>query len=52
MSVSRVRGSLYRVARLLGDYQAIRSGSPRKIERRIARRAVGKVIGRKIMRRI
>jgi hypothetical protein len=43
MSVSSTRGLLYLIARLLGDYQAVRKG---KVARRVARRAAGKVTGR------
>ena len=43
-----MRRWLYRIARLLGDLQAVASGSPR----RIARRAANKAIGRGIVRRL
>jgi hypothetical protein len=43
------RSFLYRLARLLGDVEAIEKG---RIEKRIARRVIGKMIGRNIMRKI
>ncbi|MEW6244178.1 MAG: hypothetical protein AB1497_07950 [Bacillota bacterium] len=46
MSISKTRGMLYRIARLLGDIQAISSGNPRKMAKRVARRAAGKATGR------
>ena len=47
MSVSGVRGLLYAIARLLGDYQAVRKGRAGK---RIARRLAGRVTGRGLRR--
>lgn len=46
MSINKTRGFLYTLARLLGDFQAVSSGSPKKMARRVARRAAGKVTGR------
>lgn len=43
MSVNKTRGWLYLFARLLGDYQAVRTG---KVGKRIVRRAAGKGTGR------
>jgi hypothetical protein len=43
MSVSSTRGLLYRLARLLGDYQAVRRGT---VGKRVARRLAGKATGR------
>jgi len=43
----KLRSFLYAAARLLGDYSALASGSPK----RIARRLVNKVIGRTVVRR-
>jgi hypothetical protein len=37
------RGWLYRIARLMGDANAVKKG---KVGRRVARRAAGKVAGR------
>jgi hypothetical protein len=48
MSINSTRRSLYRVARILGDVQAAKSGSPKKV----AKRAANKVIGRKVVRRV
>lgn len=47
MSVNQTRGLLYRLARWLGDYQAVRRG---RVGRRVGRRAVGRVTGRGIGR--
>jgi hypothetical protein len=46
MSINKTRSFLYTLARLLGDFQALSSGSPKKISKRVARRAAGKVAGR------
>jgi hypothetical protein len=43
MTVARTRSVLYRLARLLGDYQAIRRGT---VGRRVARRVYGRATGR------
>ncbi len=43
MSISKTRGFLYWLARLLGDINAVRRG---RVGRRIARRAAGKATGR------
>jgi len=46
MSVHKTRSLLYKAARLLGDYQAISSGSSKKMTRRVGRRVTGRVAGR------
>lgn len=43
-----IRGWLYRIARLMGDVNAVRK---RKVARRVGRRAAGKATGR-LFRRI
>ena len=43
MSISKIRGLLYFVARLLGDVTAVKKGA---IGKRVLRRAAGKVTGR------
>ena len=43
MSISKTRGFLYLLAKLLGDVQAVRRG---RVGKRIARRAAGKITGR------
>jgi hypothetical protein len=43
MSINRTRGSLYRLARILGDVQAVRRG---RVGRRVGRRVAGKYLGR------
>jgi len=43
MSINKTRGFLYRLARLLGDVNAVKKG---KVGRRIARRATGRAAGR------
>ncbi|NMB40943.1 MAG: hypothetical protein GX996_03300 [Firmicutes bacterium] len=50
MSVNKTRGFLYTIARLLGDFQALSSGNPRKIAKRAARRVTGKATGRAFRR--
>lgn len=47
MSLSKVRGILYRLARVLGDVQAVEKGRvvPR-MERRIVGRAMGRILGK------
>jgi hypothetical protein len=47
MSISKVRGVLYRLGRLLGDVNAIEKGkAPQRVERRIVGRAFGRIFGR------
>lgn len=46
MNINKTRSILYRTARMLGDYQALRTGDPKKIGKRIGRRVAGKVTGR------
>lgn len=43
MSINRTRGLMYKLAKLLGDIQAVRKG---KVARRVGRRAAGKATGR------
>jgi len=50
MSVHKTRGFLYWLARLLGDYQAVSSGSSKKMARRVGRRAAGRATGKTLRR--
>jgi len=43
MSISKTRGWLYQIAKLLGDVQAVQKG---KVGKRILRRLAGKLTGR------
>jgi hypothetical protein len=43
MSINKFRGFLYRLAKVLGDVQAVRKN---RVGRRIGRRIAGKVTGR------
>jgi hypothetical protein len=43
MSINRTRGSLYKLARILGDVQAVKRG---RVGRRVGRRVAGKYLGR------
>ncbi len=43
MSINKTRGFLYRLARILGDLNAVQRG---RIGRRILRRSAGKITGR------
>ena len=43
MSITRTRGLLYLIARLLGDVSAVQKGA---VGKRLARRVVGKATGR------
>ena len=51
MSVSKSRGFLYKLAKLLGDFQALSSGSGKKMTKSVGRRTVGKATG-KTMRKL
>jgi hypothetical protein len=51
MSVNKTRGLLYKVARLLGDVQAVSSGSSKKMTKRVGRRVTGRTAG-KAMRKL
>ena len=42
MSINRTRGLLYRLAKLLGDISAIKSGDSKKMTKRVSRRITGK----------
>jgi len=46
VSINKSRGFLYKIARLLGDFQAVSSGSSKKMTRRAARRGAGKATGK------
>lgn len=48
MSISKFRGWLYFIAKILGDVQAVKSKRKGAIKRRIGRRIVGKMSGRMI----
>ena len=43
MSISKTRGILYFLARILGDVSAVKKG---KVGKRIARRAAGRMAGK------
>lgn len=47
MSINKIRSLLYRIARILGDINAVSRG---KVGRRIGRRAAGKVTSRWLSR--
>lgn len=51
MSINITRGLLYKAARLLGDVQAVSSGSPKKMTKRVGRRITGRAAG-KTMRKL
>jgi len=51
MSLNKTRGYLYKLARLLGDFQAISSGSSQKMTKRVGRRITGRAAG-KTMRKL
>ena len=46
MNISKTRGFLYWLAKILGDVSAIASGSSKKVTKRVGRRAAGKVSGK------
>jgi hypothetical protein len=46
MSINKFRSVLYKTAKILGDFQAVKSGSSTKIAKRIGKRAAGKATGR------
>jgi hypothetical protein len=46
-SISSTRGTLYKLARILGDVQAVKSGrAGRRVGRRVTGRATGRGLGR------
>lgn len=47
LTVGSLRGALYTSARILGDYQAVRTGH---VGRRVARRSAGRLTGRMLRR--
>jgi hypothetical protein len=42
----RLRSSLYRSARVLGDVEAVASGNPKRITRRAKNKLLGRALGR------
>ena len=50
MGVSKTRGLLYRLARLLGDFSALSSGSSKKMTKRAGRRVAGRATGKTLRR--
>ncbi len=50
MSVHKTRGFLYKLAKFLGDFQAVSSGNPGKVGKRIVRRTTGKAVGKGLRR--
>ena len=46
LTINKVRGYMYTTAKLLGDVQAIASGDPKKMAKRVGRRVAGKGTGR------
>jgi hypothetical protein len=44
--MSRLRRSLYRSARMLGDAEALGSGNPKRITRRAKNKLLGRALGR------
>ncbi|WP_448522545.1 hypothetical protein [Pseudothermotoga sp.] len=50
MKIWKIRSLFYRIARILGDVQAMMRG-PKAVGKRIVRRVVGRAVGR-TMRRI
>jgi hypothetical protein len=47
MGINKTRGTLYKLARVLGDLNAVKKG---RIGRRVGRRLVGRASGRGIAR--
>lgn len=45
LTISKVRGVMYATAKILGDVQAVASGDPRKVAKRVGRRVAGKATG-------
>ena len=43
LTINKTRSALYSIAKLLGDYQAVRRG---RVGRRVGRRIAGKITGR------
>lgn len=46
VTIGKTRGLLYHLAKLLGDFSAVSSGSPKKVAKRAGRRLAGKATGR------
>ena len=48
MSDNKIRGYSYKLARLLGDIQAVSSGCPKKMTKRVGRRVTGRAAGKSL----
>ena len=46
----RLRRTLYKAARTLGDVQAVTSGKPGRIGRRVLNKGLGRALGRLFLR--
>ncbi|WP_188624096.1 hypothetical protein [Caldalkalibacillus thermarum] len=46
MNLRHFRSFLYTLAKFLGDVQAVKSGDPKKMAKRVGRRTAGKATGR------
>ncbi|WP_202081000.1 hypothetical protein [Caldalkalibacillus salinus] len=48
MRIHKFRSFLYKMAKILGDIQAVKSGSSKKMAKRAGRRVVGRAAGKGI----
>lgn len=49
-SINKLRRTLYRTASILGDVNALASGNPKKIAKRLGRKITGRISGKTIRR--
>ncbi len=47
----KIRSALYTLARLLGDFSAVKSGSPAKVAKRVRNKGVGRVISKRLYKK-
>lgn len=48
--MSKLRSNLYRAARTMGDVEAVASGNPKRVGKRVVNKRLGRALGRLFLR--